>query len=176
MARTDVRLRPVTRSDLPLFEAELCDPVMMEHINGPLSAEQARETLERQLADDVWSYVIATDDGDAGSVVLWTNDRGESEIGWMVLPPFQGRGLGKAATAELLARADRDGRWGGIHAFPAVTNGASNAICRSLGFDLVAPELEFEFSGQTLVCNHWRREPQDSRDQPARGSGTSVRS
>jgi len=156
----DVRLRPVTADDLPLFEAELCDPVMMEHINGPFSAEQARETLERQLSDDVWSFVIVTDDGeDAGSVVLWTNDRAESEVGWMVLPPFQGRGLGKAATAELLARADGDGHWGAIWAFPSVTNAPSNAMCRSLGFELVET-FEFEFSGRPLVCHAWRRQPQ----------------
>ena len=51
----------------------------------------------------------------------------------MVLPEFQGRGLGKQAVRMLLELARDDGRWGLVHAFPATTNGPSNGICRSLG-------------------------------------------
>jgi RimJ/RimL family protein N-acetyltransferase len=49
-----------------------------------------------------------TPDVVAGSVVLWSheeNDAPLSEIGWMVLPPFQGRGVAKAAVRRLLERA-----------------------------------------------------------------------
>jgi RimJ/RimL family protein N-acetyltransferase len=150
----------VTRADAPLFEAELCDPVMMEHLGGPISSEDARATLERQLDPErTWSFVIVTDEGeDAGSVALWTHDDGVSEIGWMVLPRFQRRGLGRGAVAMILERARADGRWGPIHAYPTVTNEASNAMCRTLGFDLLET-IDGEYSGRPLRLHHWCWDP-----------------
>jgi hypothetical protein len=46
-------------------------------------------------------------------------------------------------------------RWGVVHAFPGVTNLASNGICRSLGFTLVGQE-DVEFSDRVLRTNHWQ--------------------
>ncbi|MGH2765208.1 MAG: GNAT family N-acetyltransferase [Actinomycetota bacterium] len=48
--------------------------------------------------------------GGAGTVCIWDHDwNGEriSEIGWMVLPAFQGRGLATAAVRSILQRLDR---------------------------------------------------------------------
>jgi RimJ/RimL family protein N-acetyltransferase len=73
------------------------------------------------------------------------------EIGWMVLPGFQGRGIAGAAT-DARAQGDRDR----IHAFPSVENAPSNAICRKLGFE-PAGEIEFEYPpGNLMRCNDWR--------------------
>jgi len=94
----------------------------------------------------------------AGTVVLWSHDFRDqqiSETGWMVLPEFQGRGVGKAATRMLLEAAKRDGRWGTINAFPAKTNGPSNGICRSLGFDLIEECDLTSFTGALLHTNRW---------------------
>ncbi|MFJ2854346.1 GNAT family N-acetyltransferase [Streptomyces rubiginosohelvolus] len=47
-------------------------------------------------------------DAVAGTVALWPHDAdGEciSEIGWMVLPEYQGRGLAKLGVRTLLERA-----------------------------------------------------------------------
>ncbi len=93
----------------------------------------------------------------AGNVVLWSHDEdGEpvSEIGWMVLPEFQGRGLGKRAVRMLLDLARDDGRWGLVHAFPATSNAPSNGICRSLGFRF-AGERDVTFADRVLRSNHW---------------------
>ena len=67
----------------------------------------------------------------------------------MVLPEFQGRGLGKRAVRMLLEMARDDGRWGLVHAFPATTNAPSNGICRSLGFRF-AGERGVTFAGRVL--------------------------
>ena len=73
----------------------------------------------------------------------------------MVSPAFQGRGLASEAVRSTLDRARAEGRWDVIHAFPATTNAASNAICRKTGFSMIE-ECDFEYVGRVLRCNHWR--------------------
>ena len=72
----------------------------------------------------------------------------------MVLPDYQGRGIARAALLELVERARSDGRWGDIHAYPSVTNDASNALARATGFSLVGT-VDVEFRGHPLRCNDW---------------------
>ena len=161
-----MRLRDVDLGDVSAYVRMQCDPVMMAELGGPLP----REGIEDKVARDVRAAAAGTDwikmivpgqaeaDVVAGSVVLWSHDGdgGEpiSEIGWMVLPEFQGRGLAKRAVRMLLELARDDGRWGLVHAFPATTNGPSNGICRSLGFRL-AGEQDVTFAGRVLRSNHW---------------------
>ncbi len=108
-------------------------------------ADKVRRDARDAAADVAWIKMIVPDpaapDVVAGSVTIWSHDSGDgpvAEIGWMVLPEFQGRGLGKRATRVLLERARDEDRWGVVHAFPATGNGASNGVCRSLGFRFVA--------------------------------------
>ena len=158
-----MRLRDVTLDDEWLYERLRCDPVTMAELGGPQPKEGIRDKVRQDVAaverDESWITVIETDDGEAaGSVCIWANEhRGEtiSEIGWMVLPEFQGRGLGRDGTAAILDRASADGRWGAIHAFPGVTNAPSNGMCRSLGFTMVET-VDIEAFGGTLRTNHWR--------------------
>ena len=165
-----MRLRDVQPGDVEAYVRMRCDPVMMAELGGP----QPREGIEAKVSRDVdevtaaraWICMIVPDEADpataAGSVALWSHDdHGEpvSEIGWMVLPEFQGRGLGKAAVRLLLERARDENRWGVVHAFPGVTNAASNGICRSLGFTLIG-EKNVSFDGRLLRTNHWLIDPQ----------------
>ena len=81
-------------------------------------------------------------------------------VAFEVADEHQGRGLGKRAVAALLAEAREDGRWGKVLAAPAVTNGASNGICRRLGFTFVG-ERDTEVAGRILRTNHWTTETLD---------------
>ena len=154
-------LRDITMSDLPLYEALLVDPATMADLGGPLPREILGDKL-RGIVDDVqagsvWYSVIESDAEPVGTVCIWdSEDEGQtiSEIGWMVLPAFQGRGLASTAVASILDRARAERRWGVIHAHPGIANGASNAICRKMGFELVQ-ERDIEYMGRTLRCNHW---------------------
>lgn len=84
----------------------------------------------------------------AGQVVL--------ESGWAVIPAFQGRGIAVEATRQAIALAREAGTHRWVHAFPKVENGASNAICRKLGFELLGEE-DFEYPpGHPIRCNDWR--------------------
>jgi RimJ/RimL family protein N-acetyltransferase len=164
-----VRLRDVEGADLDTYVRLRCDPAMMAELGGPLPREgiesKVRRDAEQAAADTEWIKMIIPDEAApdvvAGSVVLWSHDEDGtrlSEIGWMVLPEFQGRGLGKQAVRMLLELARDDGRWGLVHAFPGVSNGPSNGICRSLGFTL-AGEQDVTFSDRVLRTNHWVIDP-----------------
>jgi RimJ/RimL family protein N-acetyltransferase len=161
-----VRLRDVELGDVDAYVRMRCDPAMTAELGGPLPREGIEEKVARDVqaaaAGTEWIKMIvpgeASPDVVAGSVVLWSHghDSSEpmSEIGWMVLPEFQGRGLGKRAVRMLLELARDDGRWGLVHAFPATTNAPSNGICRSLGFRL-AGQQDVTFAGRVLRSNHW---------------------
>lgn len=165
------RLRPVGPRDLDAYVAMRCDPAMTVDLSGPQPVEEmpakvARD-VEAMAADRDWVWMVEVD-GDAGadgtrgprvagSVALWAHEEGGetiSEIGWMVLTAFQGRGLARAAVRAVLDLAREDGRWGPVHAYPRVSNAASNALCRSLGFALVGTE-EFDYRGVTAASHHW---------------------
>jgi RimJ/RimL family protein N-acetyltransferase len=159
-----MELRNISMDDLPLYESALTDPHMMSELGGPLPrqglSEKLQGIIESVEAGTVWFYVIVPDDeGDAaaGTVCIWDHDWNGTpvtEIGWMVLPAFQGRGLASEAVRSVLRRARSESRWEVIHAFPAVTNAASNSICRRMGFSKIE-ECDFEYAGRVLRCNHW---------------------
>jgi RimJ/RimL family protein N-acetyltransferase len=158
-----VRLEPWSEDDLALLE-KLNSPEMWHHLGGPESPEQVAERqrrYERLPADRGRMFKIvdvATGEG-MGQVGYWVRTWQEEpvyEIGWMVLPTFQGRGIASRATAEAVARARAERRHRFLHAFPSVENAPSNTICRKLGFTLVET-CEFEFPpGNSMLCNDWR--------------------
>jgi RimJ/RimL family protein N-acetyltransferase len=79
-------------------------------------------------------------------------------MGWMVLPSFQGQGIATKAGEAVLEILRGEKRFPAVHAFPSVSNPASNAICRKLGFSLME-ECQFEYPpGHSMTVNDWRLE------------------
>jgi RimJ/RimL family protein N-acetyltransferase len=162
---TSVRLEPWGEGDLPLLRKTLGDPEMTKHLGGVESEEKLVERQRRfeRLAETgsgrMFKIVDVGTDQAVGSVGYWHRDwHGEEvyEIGWMVIPDFQGRGIAAAATMLAIDHARIDGGRSCVHAFPGVENAPSNAICRKLGFELVE-EIEYEYPpGSTMRCNDWR--------------------
>ena len=158
-----VTLEPWGRGDLPLLERLMGDPRMTVHLGGPETPEKLRERQERletlEGGDRMFKIVDTETGAGVGSVGFWTKDwhGGQVyEIGWMVVPEFQGRGIAVAATAQAIERAKRDDLHRFMHAFPSTDNAPSNAICRKLGFELLEA-CEFEFpKGHLMTCNDWR--------------------
>jgi RimJ/RimL family protein N-acetyltransferase len=145
------------------MERLLGDPRMTAYLGGPESPEKLRERQARyehlEGGDRMFKVVEDASGEGVGSVGYWTKEwRGAEvyEIGWMVVPEYQGRGIAVAATAQAIERARGDGLHQLMHAFPNVENAASNAICRKLGFELLEA-CEFEFpKGHFMTCNDWR--------------------
>jgi RimJ/RimL family protein N-acetyltransferase len=156
-----VRIVPWGNGDLGLLRQLVGDPQMMEHLGGPESPEKIAERDARyRLPDSGMFKILDEATGEAvGSVGYWERTwRGEPvyEIGWSVIPAFQGRGIAGMATAQTVARARAEHKRRFLHAFPSVDNRASNAICRKLGFTLLGP-FDFEYpKGTPIRCNDWR--------------------
>ena len=160
----DVTLRPWSADDLWLLERLMGDPLMTAHLGGPETPEKIR----RRHADyamtgkagtgAMFVIEVGTAGEAAGSVGYWPGEwRSETiwEVGWSVLPEFQGRGIATQATTLVVARARSEGLRRSIHAFPSIENAASNAICRKAGFRLLG-EYDFEYPrGSFMRCNDW---------------------
>jgi RimJ/RimL family protein N-acetyltransferase len=155
-------------ADFDLTEALESDPVVMGELGGPTDPARLRAVHKRRLADPWWFKIVPDPGGPpAGTIGIWEKElNGETihETGWMVLPAFQGRGVASAALGLLIASVRAEPRFERMHAFPAVTNVRSNALCRKFGFSLLG-ERDFIYAGRTLHCNHWML-PTPS-DQPA---------
>ena len=161
----DVQLLPWSEGDLPLLEKLLGDPDMMTHLGGPESPEQIRRRHQRYLrlsesdTDHMFKIVWGVNAEDAGSVGYWRKtwrDQAVYEMGWLVLPAYQGKGIATKAAAAVIEYARQEPRYRFMHAFPSVENAASNAICRKLGFTLLE-ECQFEYPlGRSMTVNDWR--------------------
>jgi RimJ/RimL family protein N-acetyltransferase len=156
-----VRLAPWDQGDLALLVKLNGDPEVMRHLGGPETPAKLAERQGRYEEADSKQFKIvddATGEG-VGWVGYWARewrDEAVFEVGWSVLPAFQGRGLASRATAALLAIASADGGRRFVHAFPSVENAGSNAICRKLGFTLLGA-CDFEYPpGSPMRCNDWR--------------------
>ncbi|MFC6015191.1 GNAT family N-acetyltransferase [Plantactinospora solaniradicis] len=162
--RERVRIEPWSEDDLDLLR-RINTPEMKLHLGGPETDEQVLARHERyvRFADSgqgcMFRVLALPEAVPVGSIGYWIrlwHDEKVFEMGWSILPTYQGRGLATAALAAVVdvARARRTHRY--AHAFPSVDNPASNAVCRKAGFQLLG-ETEFEFPpGRPMRSNDWR--------------------
>ena len=158
--RRVVSIEPWGAGDLPLLE-KLNDPEMTKHVGGPESPEKLADRQTRYEKEDSRQYKIVVEPGGEGVgwVGYWettARDQEVWEMGWAVIPSFQGRGIASSATAQLIGKARAELQRRFVHAFPMVENAPSNAICRKLGFTLLG-EIDFPArQGCFVRCNDWR--------------------
>ena len=160
---SDVALHPWSEDDLLLLEKLLGDPAMTMHLGGPESLEQIAQRHQRYLnlpeTDHMFKVVWGPKSEAVGSVGYWQKnwrDQLMYEMGWSVLPAYQGLGIATKAGEAVISKARLENRHRFMHAFPSVSNPASNAICRKLGFSLIE-ECQFEYPpGNILTVNDWR--------------------
>ncbi len=158
-------LQPWSEDDLPLIMRLMSDPNVMSHLGGPETPEQIerRNTRYAHLSEDgidqMFKVVLASTSEPVGKIGYWKKDwrdRLVYEMGWMVLPEYQGQGLATKAGEAVIALLRQEKRFPYIHAFPSVSNPASNAICRKLGFSFLE-ECQFEYpKGHFMTVNDWQ--------------------
>jgi RimJ/RimL family protein N-acetyltransferase len=159
-----MRLVPITAEDEDLAVRLECDPEMMEHIGGPRPEAEVRAAPRRRLdlieKGAARMYKIATDDSGEvlGTIGIWKIDwEGPQsfEMGWFVLPAYQGQGIASEAARILFAQERKHPGVRYVHAYPAVSNAASNAIARKIGMEKRG-EFDNEGFAGVLRCNNWR--------------------
>lgn len=92
-----------------------------------------------------------------GTIGIWKIDwlgPQTYEMGWFVLPEHQGQGVATAAASLIIAEARADPEVRYIHAYPTVTNIASNAIARKIGMENQGQFDNEGFAG-VLRCHDW---------------------
>jgi RimJ/RimL family protein N-acetyltransferase len=168
-----VRLVPWGEDDFPLL-VRLNAPEMTEHLGGPETDEAvllrhrryvaaAQSGVFRDSSAEFRAFVYKAElepEGEGvGSVNFWDREwKGEQvyEMGWGVVPEFQGRGIASAMVGLAVEIARGTKRRAAVHAFPSVDNAPSNGICRRVGFELLG-EVRFEYpKGHWMQCNDWR--------------------
>ncbi len=160
----EIDLMPWDETGLALLRA-LNTPEGKRHLGGPESEEKLLERHARYLTYDKPGEVrmmrIVVNAENVGSVGYWEHEwdgRTIYEMGWEIVASHHGRGIGKRAARQLLDLLLREGRHRYVHAFPIPENEASNAICRSLGFELVG-QCDFEYpKGHCGISNDWQLE------------------
>jgi RimJ/RimL family protein N-acetyltransferase len=164
MNRSQIQLVPWAEPNHDLLR-RINAPEMMEHLGGPETEEQLLIRHQRYLTlsergkGHMFSILLLPDNEIVGSIGYWDSQwQGESiyEVGWSVLPEYQGRGLASSALAAVVAHASLEAKHVWMHAFPSVHNPASNTVCRKLNFTPLS-ECEFEYPpGNFMLCRDWR--------------------
>jgi RimJ/RimL family protein N-acetyltransferase len=157
-----VELLPYTDEHRSLTEALELDPEVMKELGGPADPadlDRVHRMRVETVARGEWYFVIVPEPSGppAGAIGIWESTVAGSplhEVGWMVLPEFQGRGIATEALALVIDRARSDAGYERIHAFPGATNAPSNALCRTAGFTQTE-EMEVKFRDRPLRVNHW---------------------
>src|SRR6266545_6593862 len=125
----DVTLQPWSEDDLSLLEKLMGDPDMMAHLGGPETPEQIVKRHQRYLqlpeTDHMFKIVGGTPLEVLGSIGYWQKtwrDQLVFEMGWFVLPAYQGHGVATKAGEAVLEQARLEDRHRFMHAFPSVDN------------------------------------------------------
>lgn len=159
-----VRLVMMTPEDVTLRLRMETDAGMMAELGGRRPPEAIRRAHAGSLAQaaegECWPLKVVVGGEAAGSINIWLSSHdGEPvyEIGWMILPQFQRRGIATLAVRKALTVARASKQLPAVHAFPGITNAASNRVCEKTGFTNLGT-CTVEFGAHVLRCIHWRLE------------------
>jgi RimJ/RimL family protein N-acetyltransferase len=163
-----MRLVPITADDEELAVRLECEPDMTQHLGGPRPEADVRAAHRRRLKlmeeGTAQMFKIVSDDArealageTLGTVGIWEIDwKGPQayEMGWLVLPEHQGKGVASEAAGLIIAQARSDPEIRFVYAFPAVSNAASNAVARKIG---MSSQGAFDYEGfaGVLRCSEW---------------------
>lgn len=162
---SEVQLLPWSDVDLPLIQKLMGDPQVMAHLGGLETPEQIQRRHKRYVllteagVDQMFRIAQGPNAEPVGQIGYWKKnwrDQLVYEMGWMILPAYQGHGIATKAGEAVIELLRQEPRFRYIHAFPSVSNPASNAICRKLGFSLLE-ECQFEYPpGHFMMVNDWQ--------------------
>ena len=144
-----MELRRYAEPDRALTAALESDPRVMAHLGGP--GDDADDLHEERLAGDLYFTIVL--DEPVGVIAAWRSDQDVYELGVLIKPEHQARGLAEQAIGLLLPHL-RERGIDKLHAFITVTNKPSHAVAERVGFRR-AGERDLDYRGHPLRCVHW---------------------
>jgi RimJ/RimL family protein N-acetyltransferase len=163
-----VRLQPLDDTDGALYVALYTDAVVLAHVMPPLSlpvaqrsfAAACRQARQPAPARRYWT-IRGRDGGEAmGLLGLVSGPRqGLAEVGILLVPEWQRRGVAREAVAMLVAQMFSAGTLESIEARHAPGNRAAARLFDSLGFRAIA-------GANDVAQRTWRLARGDARDSP----------
>jgi len=145
-----LRLRPLATGDIADFVRFMTDGAATEHMlftdeqKTPEGAREMAENVIRSYATDAPLFVLAAEEKATGVFVgisgLNAQDETQAELFFVLLPEFQGRGLGAEMAAAVVGHAFDALGLAALSASTAIDNAASVAVLEGLGFAATGPE------------------------------------
>ena len=102
----------------------------------------------------------------AGLVTIWINQRGQAEVGYWLLEPARGRGVGRRAVSMLCEWAFSECDLDELELATLPGNVASEKVAAACGFH-VADTVDLDVKGETRTLHLWVRR----RDQGVGAAG-----
>lgn len=135
-----VTLQPWTDADLAVLR-RANSPELTRHLGGPETdaALVERHTEYLTGGEAVRMFRVEVDGVPAGYAGYWEQEHDNApayEVGCVIEPEWQGRGVATAALSEVVARAVEAGGGRAVVGYGAVGNEASHALCSKVGFTL----------------------------------------
>ena len=129
---TDLRVRPMTMQDLEPLHVLLSSPDVMRYLEPPYTLAQTTAFLRRAISQHPPVLAAEADVTFIGYIIFHAWDETSMEIGWVLLPAYQGRGFATALTILLIRMAREKGKQPVIECSPAQK--ATAHIARKFGF------------------------------------------
>lgn len=151
-----VRLRPYRASDREHFVALMTNPEVMRHVDAPLPRERADRLFDAHIGVGEpyerlfrgWAAELPdTGEYAGGASLLRNTEEAALEIGFLLLPPYWGRGLATAMATLVLDHAHRDLDLERVIATVDIDNAASIRVLEKSGmrFDRRARDEQGDF-------------------------------
>lgn len=153
-------LEPWTDADLDVLR-RANTPELTRYLGGPETEDALAARHAEYIAggEAVRMFRIEVDGAVAGYAGWWEQEHhGEPafEVGCVVEPGWQGRGVATAALAEVVRRALAAGGGRSVVGYGNVENEASSALCRRLGFALEGTGMfPADDGGSDVTVNIW---------------------
>jgi RimJ/RimL family protein N-acetyltransferase len=135
-------IREYQKQDAAGLREIIGDPDLMKEMDHPYTEEETEEFL-RQYGLSEHPYIFALEDTDtrklAGHIIFHSYEEDSFEIGWIIHPFFQGKGLAQACTEQLVKEGERNE----IRRFVmecTAENSASRHIIEKCGFQYCGTE------------------------------------
>lgn len=159
-----MRIRPYQDDDRALTVALESNPNVMGHLGGPIEEQDAAQVHDTRMAaiaegDLFYTILPADDPRPVGVIAIWQSDWADTrihEIGVMLLPDHQARGVALQAVHQILPIA-RDHGVRQLHGFASVGNTALHTLAVHAEFHRVE-DCDMSYNGRPMRCAHWVRD------------------